>query len=145
MSQIKSQSAGAYFTAIVDKKKYTIKPDSEARTLIKKEISAYNLKNSQNRLKKILSLLKPKEEKAKQELLVVKKQLKNKEKNAKKEITEKSEAITNVVQAVEKIVEQKEEVKQEQLVQVQELTRYSRYVGYVHPVTGKVWNGEKYN
>lgn len=134
--EIKSQSAGAYFTAIVNKQKYTIKPSLEERTSLKKEILAYNTKSSDNRLKKILSLLKPKEEKKKQEVLVLKKQVKHKEKTQKKEIAAQSKTIDSVVKAVE---------ENKPVAQVVELARHLRQRGYVHPVTGQVWNGERYN
>jgi len=145
--EIKSQSAGAYFTAIVNKQKLTIKPSPEERTTIKKEIAAYNLKPSDNRLKKILSLLKPKEEKKKQEVLVLKKQVKRKEKEQKKEIAqnvEKVEAVNEVVKVVEDIAKSKEEVKPEQVAKVAELAHHLRYKGYKHPETGQTWNGERY-
>ena len=145
--EIKSQSAGAYFTAIVNKQKFTIKPSPEERNIVKKEILAYNTKPSDNRLKKILSLLKPKEEKKKQEILVLKKQVKREKKEQKQllaENIEKKEAVVAVVEAVKVVAEQKEEVKPEQIAKVTELAYYQRWKGYKHPETGKVWNGERY-
>jgi hypothetical protein len=96
MPQIKSQSAGAYFTAIVDKKKYTIVPTPEERLLIKKEIQLYNTKESASRLKKILTLLRPKEEKAKTQALIVKKKAHKEKKEAIKELKEANKELATI-------------------------------------------------
>ncbi len=143
--QIKFTSAGAHFTAIIDKVKYTIKPTAEERTLVKKEIEAFNLKNSNDRKKKLITLLKPKEEKKKQEVMVSKKVAKKKAKEAKVEaLPEKQKALNEVIDTVQEIVEQKEAPKQEEIQKVTELARHQLYRGYKSPVTGLTWNGERY-
>jgi len=139
--EIKSQSAGAYFTAIVNKQKYTIKPSPEERNIVKKEILAYNTKPSDNRLKKILSLLKPKEEKKKQEVLVLKKTIKHKEKENKKALPEKQKAINEVVSTVSQVVEKKEEAKPEEIAKVAEKVEK---VAETKPQQGQGWSGERY-
>jgi len=139
--EIKSQSAGAYFTAIVNKQKYTIKPSVEERNVVKKEILAYNTKPSDNRLKKIISLLKPKEEKKKQEVLVLKKQVKNQEKENKKALPEKQKAIAEVVKVVEEVVAKKEEVQPEQIAKVAEKVEK---IQETKPVQGDSYIGEHY-
>lgn len=103
-SKIKWQSAGAYFTAIISNEKHTIKPESsEARETIKKEIERYNTKESPTRLKTILSLLAPKEEKAKTALLVTKKKLKNQKKEVKREVKELAQDNKPLEEALKKI------------------------------------------
>lgn len=83
--QIKQQSTGKLFTAIIEKQKFTIvSPDDKFKTLIKKEIAAYNIKNSDTRLEKIKKLLTPIETKKSAELVVQKKVLKNEKKSVEK-------------------------------------------------------------
>ncbi len=103
---IKSQSAGAYFTAIINKKSYTIKPSTEERAFVKKEILAYNTKPSDTRLKKILTLLKPKEEKKKQEVLILKKKVHNEKKEATKQLREVNEELKSVI--IDATIEEKD-------------------------------------
>jgi transcriptional regulator with GAF, ATPase, and Fis domain len=86
--QIKSQATKTHFTAIINKKKLTVASDDKTTAMLKKEIAAYNLKNTEARMKKIMTLLTPKEQKAKTELLVAKKKIKNETKSLKKEIKE---------------------------------------------------------
>lgn len=143
--QIKMQSAGLLFTALIDKKKYTLKvEDKKEITSLKKLIESFNTLNSEAKKAKLIALLTPKQEKAKQEVLVLKKQVKNKEKTVQAQITELSGTVATLVKAVEGLLGKKEEPKQAEVAKVVELARDYRYKGYVNPVTGRTWDGEKY-
>lgn len=93
--QIKQQSAGKYFTAIVDKRKYIICPDEAERILIKKEIVLFNTINSDARKKKILKLLAPQTEKKKMESVVQKKVLHRAKKTAIQDLKDSKKEISS--------------------------------------------------
>lgn len=93
--QIKKQSVGQHFVAIIDSKKYTLKADKDLRETLKKEIDAYNIKNSEERLKKIIRLLQPKQEKEKQLALAEKKKVHKKVKVAKTNLKEATKELAS--------------------------------------------------
>lgn len=101
--QIKKQVAAKHFTAIIEKKKYVVEADAKLKETLTKKIELYNKKNSEAKLKEILKLLTPKEEKAKTELMVQKKKLANEKKAVKKELAEAKESDSKLTEALAEI------------------------------------------
>ncbi len=135
LQKIKSQSAGAHFTAIINKVKYVVKPTAEERISIKTEIEAFNTKPSDSRLKKIIKLLTPQAEKKKKELASVKKDLK---KQVKDSAEEKTTSLDNVVNSLAVAAEKKDEAAA--AVAVQAVKQQEAPV-----ITGRRSSGEFYH
>jgi len=94
--QIKTQTVGKVFITIIERKKYSLQVDKTAKDLIKKEIEAFNTRNTKTRLDKILALLTPKKEAAKTLAVVVKKKLHRDRKATKASLLETKKELSSV-------------------------------------------------
>ena len=103
LKQIKKQSIGQYFIAVIDSKKYTVKAEKELKDRLKKEIDAYNIKNTKARLELIVKLLSPKQEAEKLAIVTKKKVLRNKSKETKRNLLEAKNPNKDLMEALDKI------------------------------------------
>ena len=94
--QIKTQATPKHLTVIIQRKKYVVAVTKDSKALIKKEIDAFNIRNSKARLDNILILLTPKEQHAKAVVLVAKKKLHHDKKVVKSSLLETKKELSSV-------------------------------------------------
>jgi len=144
--QIKTQTVGKVFITIIDGKKYSLQADKTSKDLIKKEIEAFNKRNSDARRKKIISLLSPKAEANKTALMVTKKKLKNTQKEIKdlpKETVAKNKEIASLVEQVEKLTKQVS-INEETIASNAKTIESLKTKTTTTASQGRTWSGEKY-
>lgn len=139
---IKYHNVGNMANVTLNKKVLTKKMTKEDMIILVSDITKFNkLKDKStpvaNKIKlKIEESLKSKELEKKKTIEDKKSEIKTNKKVLKRNLDiNKERPISKPIINKEQVKEIKEEI---------ELAKHLRYIGYKHPVTGKVWNGERY-
>jgi len=144
--QIKTQATPKHLTVIIERKKYVVAVTKDSKALIKKEIDAFNIRNSNARKERIISLLSPKAESNKTALMVAKKKLKNTQKEIKdlpKETVAKNREISSLVAQVAKLTQQVS-INEETIASNAKTIESLKTKTTTTATQGRTWSGEKY-